>query len=173
MWISRDFVGGKIAAGALPIKVLKGPRQVGKTSVLERLETHRVVYLDDIAARSRAAADPRGFLDALPPRLVLDEASLAPPLFEELKRRVDEQRRKARGGAAARELDVWITGSNETLLQRHVRESLAGGAGTGGSAGAAGLLSLRRHAAQAPQLPGSPPAPASQRPTARAISGAK
>ena len=51
MWISRDFDGGKIAAGALPIKVLKGPRQVGKTSVLERLETHRVVYLDDIAAR--------------------------------------------------------------------------------------------------------------------------
>jgi predicted AAA+ superfamily ATPase len=126
MWISRDCDGGKIAAGALPIKVLKGPRQVGKTSVLERLETHRVVYLDDIAARSRAAADPRGFLDALPPRLVLDEASLAPPLFEELKRRVDEQRRKARGGAAARELDVWITGSNQTLLQRHVRESLAG-----------------------------------------------
>lgn len=126
MWISRDFDGGRIAAGSLPIKVLKGPRQVGKTSVLERMATHRVVYLDDVALRTRALADPRGFLDALPPRVVLDEASLAPPLFEELKRRVDEQRRRSRGGAAAEGPDVWITGSNQTLLQRHVRESLAG-----------------------------------------------
>ena len=46
MWIPRDFDGRRIAAGALPIKVLKGPRQVGKTSVLERMTTHRVVYLD-------------------------------------------------------------------------------------------------------------------------------
>lgn len=117
-----------MAAGALPIKVLKGPRQVGKTSVLERLGTHHVVYLDDAAIRSRAIENPRLFLDSLPPRLVLDEAALAPDLFPELKRRVDEDRRVRRaGGRRSREsVDVWITGSNQTLLARNVRESLAG-----------------------------------------------
>lgn len=127
MWIARDFDGPRIAAGALPIKVLKGPRQVGKTSVLERLGSHHVVYLDDAAVRTRAIEHPRLFLDALPARLVLDEASLAPPLFGELKRRVDESRRRGRRGEPAHgQLDVWITGSNQTLLHRHVRESLAG-----------------------------------------------
>lgn len=128
MWIPRDFDAAAIAAGALPIKVLKGPRQVGKTSVLEKLGTHRVVYLDDAAVRSRAIENPRLFLDALPPRLVLDEAALAPELFGELKRRVDEDRRTRRtGGRSFRDpVDVWITGSNQTLLARNVRESLAG-----------------------------------------------
>lgn len=128
MWIPRDFDPRVIATGALPIKVLKGPRQVGKTSVLERLGSHHVVYLDDAAVRSRAIENPRLFLDSLPSRLVLDEAALAPELFPELKRRVDEDRRVRRSAArASREpVDVWITGSNQTLLAKNVRESLAG-----------------------------------------------
>ena len=128
MWIPRDFDPRSIATGALPIKVLKGPRQVGKTSVLERLGSHHVVYLDDAAVRSRAIENPRLFLDSLPSRLVLDEAALAPELFPELKRRVDEDRRVRRSAArASREpVDVWITGSNQTLLAKNVRESLAG-----------------------------------------------
>jgi predicted AAA+ superfamily ATPase len=128
VWIPRDFDAASIASGALPIKVLKGPRQVGKTSVLERLGTHHVVYLDDAAVRTRAIDNPRLFLDSLPPRLVLDEAALAPELFPELKRRVDEDRRVRRsGGRGFRDpVDVWITGSNQTLLARNVRESLAG-----------------------------------------------
>ena len=127
MWIPRDFDGGRIAAGSLPIKVLKGPRQVGKTSVLEEMRTHRVVYLDDVTLRTRAIDDPKGFLDSLPRAVVLDEASLAPPLFGELKRRIDEYRRSTRSAPApGTPPDVWITGSNQTLLHRHVRESLAG-----------------------------------------------
>jgi uncharacterized protein len=127
MWIQRDFDLGLAAAGALPIKVLKGPRQVGKSSCLARLGTHQVVYLDDAAVRSLAIENPRLFLDGLPARVVLDEASLAPPLFSELKRRVDEERRQRPAGNDRHSpIDVWITGSNQTLLQRNVRESLAG-----------------------------------------------
>jgi hypothetical protein len=86
------------------------------------------VYLDDAAIRTRAIENPRLFLDGLPPKVVLDEAALAPELFPELKRRVDEDRRLRRsGGRATRApVDVWITGSNQTLLARNVRESLAG-----------------------------------------------
>jgi uncharacterized protein len=123
MWIERDFGSSTVVSTALPIKVLKGPRQVGKTSFLERLGSHSVVYLDDAAVRIRAQENPRFFLDNSPKRVVLDEAALAPALFPELKRRVDEQRRNR---ANADQLDVWITGSNQTLLQRNVRESLAG-----------------------------------------------
>jgi predicted AAA+ superfamily ATPase len=53
--------------------------------------------------------------------LILEEAAPAPNLFPEVKRRIDEARRHGE-----REPDIWITGSNRLLLDRHVRESLAG-----------------------------------------------
>jgi len=122
MWIKRDLNVNSAAERALPIKVLRGPRQVGKTSLLARMGTHKVVYLDDAATRLRAQEDPRFFLDQLPARIILDEAPLAPALFPELKRRVDEARISKQ-----RELpDVWLTGSNQTLIHREVGESLAG-----------------------------------------------
>jgi len=39
----------------------RGPRQVGKTSLLARLGTHQIVYLDDAATRLRAQEDARFF----------------------------------------------------------------------------------------------------------------
>ena len=95
---------------------------MGKTSLLERLAATEVVYFDDPVVRDLANADPRLFLDQKPTRLVLDEAPRAPNLFLELKRRVDEARRLQ----TAHQLDYWVTGSNQTLLQRSVKESLAG-----------------------------------------------
>lgn len=124
MWISRDLSRHLADVTGLPVKILKGPRQSGKTSFLERLDTHRIVYLDDAAVRRRAQDDPRGFLDSFSCPVVLDEAPLAPALFPELKRRVDQGRRKRGSGAAP--LDIWVTGSNQTLLRGEVRESLAG-----------------------------------------------
>jgi len=122
MWIQRDLSINSVAEGALPIKVLRGPRQVGKTSLLARLGTHQVVYLDDAATRLRAQEDARFFLDQLPARIILDEAPLAPALFPELKRRVDQARIKHQGELP----DVWLTGSNQTLMHQEVGESLAG-----------------------------------------------
>jgi len=123
MWIDRDFSSILTNLNASPIKVLKGPRQVGKSTFLERLKTHQMIYLDDAAVRLQAAQNPRLFLDYLPNKVVLDEAALVPEIFTELKRRVDEQRRTR---PMANEIDVWITGSNQTLIQENVRESLAG-----------------------------------------------
>lgn len=123
MWISRDFDAAAIAGGALPIKVLKGPRQVGKTSVLERLGTHRVVYLDDAAVRTRANDNPRLFLDGLPARVVLDEAALAPELFPELKRRVDEDRRVRRAGGRPVREPVEESGRLSQCPDRHLLEA--------------------------------------------------
>lgn len=122
MWIQRDFQEFFKGIRALPIKILKGPRQVGKTSLLEKMGGYRVIYFDDLMVRRRAQENPRLFFDQFDEPLVLDEATLAPEIFTELKRRVDQQRRNP----TESKLDIWITGSNQTLLQKNVRESLAG-----------------------------------------------
>jgi predicted AAA+ superfamily ATPase len=121
MWIERDIQVFLAEIKALPVKVLKGPRQVGKTSVLEKLGGYRSIYFDDLSVRERARENPKHFLQQLPGPLILDEATLVPEIFLELKRRVDHERR-----IAERSLDIWVTGSNQTLLQRSVQESLAG-----------------------------------------------
>jgi hypothetical protein len=60
VWIETDFVP-PTAPRVHPIKVLKGPRQVGKTALLVRGGTHRAVYLDDLATRELATPDPHFF----------------------------------------------------------------------------------------------------------------
>lgn len=122
MWIQRDFQSFYKEIRALPIKILKGPRQVGKTSILQKMGGYQVIYFDDLLVRKAAQENPRLFFDQFDEPLVLDEATLAPEIFPELKRRVDQQRRQP----DLPKLDVWITGSNQTLLQKNVRESLSG-----------------------------------------------
>lgn len=122
MWFNRDFQSFSESIKALPVKVLKGPRQVGKTSLLEKLGRYKVIYFDDLHVRQQCQENPKLFFDQFSGPLVLDEATLAPNLFSELKRRVDQNRREG----SKTKIDYWITGSNQTLLQKNIRESLAG-----------------------------------------------
>jgi predicted AAA+ superfamily ATPase len=129
MWIKRDFetfLRSLAPEDAHPVKVLKGPRQVGKTSLLEHTGRYQLIQFDDFQTRRRASENPRLFLDQFKGPIVLDEATLVPDLFPELKRRVDEDRQKRRKEQLAAGVDFWITGSNQTLLERSVQESLAG-----------------------------------------------
>jgi predicted AAA+ superfamily ATPase len=106
--------------------VLVGPRQCGKSALLAHLKPEAVwLSLDDVQIRLRAQDDPSLVLE-MPVRerfapIVLDEAAYAPNLFPEIKRRVDLARRRGE-----RQPEFWITGSNKVLLDRQVRESLAG-----------------------------------------------
>ena len=89
----------------------------------------RLVYLilfDDHIIRMRANENPSLFLDQYKGPIILDEASLVPPIFNEIKLRVDQAKRDLRQGLEVNEIDYWITGSNQTLLSKHVQESLAG-----------------------------------------------
>lgn len=124
MWIYRDFSPKIQSKEAQPVKVLKGPRQVGKTTLLEQLKTHKAIYFDDLATQRSARENPRLFLDQFSGPLLLDEATIVPEIFFELKRRVDEYKRTK--VKKTEPLDIWVTGSNQTLLNKHVRESLAG-----------------------------------------------
>ena len=129
MWIERDFLNFLRHLNKrtiLPIKVLRGPRQVGKTSLLHHLGTHKLILFDDLGIRNLAQENPALFFEQFTGPLILDEATLAPHIFPELKKRVDIERRNQQTTGAPMTTDIWITGSNQTLLQKAVRESLAG-----------------------------------------------
>ena len=124
MWIERDLAR-RLNRPSLPVRVLVGPRQCGKSALIARLKPQASwLSLDDIQTRLRAQEDPALLLEAAARSdapVVLDEAAYAPNLFPEVKRRVDIARRRGE-----REPEFWITGSNRLLLDREVRESLAG-----------------------------------------------
>lgn len=128
MWIKRDLLKFLQASKAqtLPIKILRGPRQVGKTSLLNHLRTHKLILFDDLGIRTLAETNPALFFEQFTGPLILDEATLAPQIFPEIKKRVDSERRSYLENGKPIETDIWITESNQTLLQKAVRESLSG-----------------------------------------------
>lgn len=104
------------------VLVVTGPRQVGKTTVLESLmpENMTKVSLDDETLRKEAQENPKIFLESYPTPLFIDEVQYAPQLFPYIKMRVDKD--KARG-------QYWLSGSQLFDLMKNVTESLAGRAG--------------------------------------------
>lgn len=106
-------------AARRPVVVLTGPRQTGKTSLVQRLfSQYEFVSLDLPSEAELAEHDPRTFLARHPPPLVVDEIQYAPRLFRHLKSVVDA--RRDRNG------QFILTGSQTFTLMRSVSESLAG-----------------------------------------------
>ena len=100
--------------------LLIGPRQIGKTTMLEHLMegTPRTkVTLDDIEERRLAKTDPALFLEVHPAPILIDEVQYAPELFSYIKIKVDN-------GAAPG--SYWLTGSQSFRLMELAPESLAG-----------------------------------------------
>lgn len=103
-----------------PVVLVTGPRQVGKTTMLQKLMegTERgYVSLDDLNERSIAKTDPELFLQLHKPPVLIDEVQYAPELFTYIKMYVDKSHEP---GA------FWLTGSQVFKLMRGVQESLAG-----------------------------------------------
>ena len=73
--------------------LLIGPRQVGKTTMLEHLmegTSRRKVSLDDAENRRLAKNDPDLFLSMYPAPILIDEVQYAPELFPYIKVRIDD-----------------------------------------------------------------------------------
>ncbi len=102
--------------------LVTGPRQVGKTTMLQRLierdgRKREYVSLDDINDRQLAKSDPAMFFQLHQPPLFIDEVQYAPELFTYIKIHIDKHHNPG---------DFWLTGSQLFKLMEGVQESLAG-----------------------------------------------
>lgn len=110
-----------------PCTVLTGPRQVGKTTLLDkkyRTKGFSYVTLDNSADRLLAKNDPKSFLELHPCPLIIDEAQKAVELFPELEHLINEKRR-LEGNDSANGMYI-LSGSSRRDLLEKAKESLAG-----------------------------------------------
>jgi uncharacterized protein len=107
------------ALEALPVVVVTGLRQAGKTTFLREdpvFHGRRFVTLDDFATLEAARRDPEALLAGDQP-LIVDEAQRCPDLLVAVKREVDRRRAPGR---------FVLSGSANLALLGGVSESLAG-----------------------------------------------
>ncbi len=109
----------KKANRTFPVVLVTGPRQVGKTTMLERLakKDRKYVTLDNPMIRELAKSDPDLFLQRYAPPVFIDEIQYAPELLPYIKIYVDQHKQKG---------DFWLTGSQMFHMMKNVSESLAG-----------------------------------------------
>lgn len=119
-----------------PVLMVTGPRQVGKSTLLQHLAlpNRATVTLDDPDVRFLAKTDPALFMQRYKPPVLIDEIQYAPELLPYIKLSVDKDKRNG---------DFWLTGSQSFLLLRDVSETLAG------RVGIVNLLGLSTSEAQA------------------------
>ncbi len=106
------------ATQTMPVVVLSGLRQTGKSTLLQReksiAEERSYRTLDDFAVLAAARTNPESLLEDT---VTLDEVQRCPELLLAIKRSVDERRLPGR---------FVLSGSANLALLGHVSESLAG-----------------------------------------------
>lgn len=109
-------------SGTFPVMVLTGPRQVGKTTLLQYMsdEERKYVSLDNPTDRMLAKSEPELFLQRYSPPVLIDEMQYAPELLVYIKIHADTHKKCG---------DFWLTGSQTFHLMKNITESLAGRAG--------------------------------------------
>ncbi len=107
------------ASASFKVVLLTGPRQVGKTTLLQDIQkqSRSYVTLDDLNLRMAAQQDPASFLDRLILPVLIDEVQYAPNLFPYIKMAVDKAKQNGL---------FWLTGSQQFDMMKNVTESLAG-----------------------------------------------
>ena len=109
----------KEAAAQFPVVTVTGPRQSGKTTLVQSVfRSYDYVSLELPDQRDFALEDPRGFLGQFDGPVILDEVQRTPDLFSYIQVLVDEHR-------------DWtgrfiLTGSHNFLLLQGLSQSLAG-----------------------------------------------
>ncbi len=106
-------------SASFPVLLVTGPRQVGKTTLLEICaeKGRGYVTLDDLEQKELAQTDPALFLQRHSPPVIIDEIQYAPGLFSYIKMAVDKAKKPGM---------FWLTGSQKFHLMKGITESLAG-----------------------------------------------
>ena len=114
---SRWFAGSlRSALRVLPVSVLIGARQTGKTTLAKSISPSRVyLTLDDLGVADQARRNPDSLLQTRP--VTLDEVQRVPEVLLAVKRAVDNDRNAG---------DFLLTGSANLMLMDRVADSLAG-----------------------------------------------
>lgn len=108
----------KTLAAHVPVVVICGARQVGKTTLLRALRPELpYVVFDPVTDVENARADPDLFLDNRRPPIILDEVQYAPEVVAAIKRRVDQKRLPGQ---------YFLTGSQQWGILKNLAESMAG-----------------------------------------------
>lgn len=119
-YFEREFAPKILEAlDQMPVVVITGLRQAGKTTFLQRqpgLEKRRYVTFDDFGQLSAAKAAPDLFVTSEDP-LTIDEAHKCPEILTAIKRVVDKKRIPGQ---------FLLSGSANFLLLKSIGESLAG-----------------------------------------------
>ena len=101
-----------------PAILVTGPRQVGKSTLLQQFEEeYQYVSFDDPLLLNQARNDPALFMLNHSGKLILDEVQYAPELFSSLKLAIDRQKTSGL---------FLLSGSQAFQLMQNVTESLAG-----------------------------------------------
>lgn len=98
--------------------LVAGPRQVGKTTMLQNV-THNINYatLDDLIVLASAREESGTFFKDNPPPVFVDEIQKAPELFSQIKIILDRDRKKGQ---------FFMCGSQQFQMMKGVSESLSG-----------------------------------------------
>lgn len=103
-----------------PVVLIHGSRQCGKSTLAQFVGDdlgYRYISFDEDNQLQAAKADPMGFIQSLPEKVILDEIQRTPELFLAIKANVDKNRKPGR---------FLLTGSANVLLLPQLADSLAG-----------------------------------------------
>lgn len=117
--IHRDLSGLiKKSAGNIPILVINGPRQSGKTTLVKNVfSSYNYVNLERPDIKDFAKTDPLGFLKKYNEKVIFDEIQNVPELFSYIQPIVDEKKKNG--------LFI-LTGSQNFLLSQQISQTLSG-----------------------------------------------
>jgi len=113
-------LGEKIKESALkmPILAITGPRQSGKSTLIQAIfPDHHYLNLEDPELRRFALSDPKGFLHSNDGKIILDEVQYVPHLFSYIQVISDQE--KVAG-------QFILSGSQNFQLIESISQSLAG-----------------------------------------------
>ena len=106
-------------ASQFPVVGITGPRQSGKTTLVQTIfPDKRYITFDDDNMRELAKSNPKDFVDAFPNGVIIDEAQKVPEIFNALKIKVDSE--KSEPGKYI------LTGSSQFKLKKNMTDSLSG-----------------------------------------------